>query len=90
MERSRELMLKTDTLVDIVGWVGAVALLTAYIFVSTRRMEGNSTSYQLLNLGGSGFLMANSFFYGAYPSSVVNIVWISIAIFTMVRKRLAR
>jgi hypothetical protein len=53
-------------------------------------MEGDSTSYQLLNLGGSGFLMANSFFYGAYPSSVVNIVWISIAIFTMVRKRLAR
>ena len=80
-------MIKTNTLIDIVGWIGATALLLAYIFVSTRRTEGDSASYQLLNLGGSAFLMANSFFYGAYPSSVVNIVWISIAIFTMVRKR---
>jgi len=80
-------MVKTNTLIDIVGWVGAVALLTAYIFVSTRRMEGDSASYQLLNLGGSGFLMVNSFFYGAYPSSIVNIVWISIAIFALFKKK---
>jgi hypothetical protein len=80
-------MPKTNTLIDIVGWVGAVALLMAYTFVSTRRMEGDSAPYQLLNLGGSAFLMVNSFFYGAYPSSIVNIVWISIAMFTMLRKR---
>ena len=80
-------MPRTNTLIDIVGWVGAVALLMAYIFISTRRMEGDSASYQLLNLGGSALLMVNSFFYGAYPSSIVNIVWISIAMFTMFRKR---
>ena len=80
-------MPKTNTLIDIVGWVGAVALLMAYTFISTRRMEGDSASYQLLNLGGSAFLMVNSFFYGAYPSSIVNIVWISIAVFTLSRKK---
>ena len=80
-------MVKTNTLIDIVGWVGAIALLLAYTFISSRRMEGDSASYQLLNLGGSAFLMVNSFFYGAYPSSIVNIVWISIAVFTMVRKK---
>ena len=83
-------MLKTNTLIDIVGWLGAVGLLMAYIFVSTRRMEGDSASYQLLNLGGSAFLMVNSFFYGAYPSAIVNIVWISIAFLTMVRKKFRR
>ena len=87
MNRSRELMVKTNTLIDIVGWVGAIALLLAYTFISSRRMEGDSASYQLLNLGGSAFLMVNSFFYGAYPSSIVNIVWIIIAVFTMVRKK---
>jgi hypothetical protein len=81
-------MPKTNTLIDIIGWIGAVALLMAYIFVSTRRMEGDSASYQLLNLGGSAFLMVNSFFYGAYPSSIVNIVWISIALFALFRKKL--
>ena len=80
-------MIKTNTLIDIIGWIGAVVLLMAYTFVSTKKMEGDSAPYQLLNLGGSAFLMANSFFYGAYPSSVVNIVWISIAVFTMVRKK---
>jgi len=60
----------------------------AYTFVSTRRMEGDSASYQLLNLGGSGFLMVNSFFYGAYPSSIVNIVWVSIAPFALINKKL--
>jgi hypothetical protein len=80
-------MVRTNPLIDIVGWVGAVALLMAYIFVSTRRMEGDSASYQLFNLGGSAFLMVNSFFYGAYPSSVVNIVWISIAVFTLFRRK---
>ncbi|MGQ9645838.1 MAG: CBU_0592 family membrane protein [Thermodesulfobacteriota bacterium] len=83
-------MLKTNTLIDIVGWIGAAALLMAYAFVSTRKMEGDSVSYQLLNLGGSVFLMANSYFYGAYPSSMVNIVWISIAVFIMVRKKLKK
>lgn len=80
-------MPKTNTLIDIVGWVGAVALLLAYTFISTRKMEGDSASYQLLNLGGSAFLMVNSFFYGAYPSSIVNIVWIGIAIFALFRKK---
>jgi hypothetical protein len=78
---------KMNTLIDIVGWIGAVGLLLAYIFVSTKRIEGDSASYQLLNLGGSAFLMVNSFFYGAYPSSIVNIVWISIAMFTLFRKK---
>lgn len=80
-------MPRTNTLIDIVGWVGAVALLLAYTFISTRKMEGDSASYQLLNLGGSAFLMVNSFFYGAYPSSIVNIVWIGIAIFALFRKK---
>jgi hypothetical protein len=80
-------MAKINPLIDIVGWVGAVALLMAYTFVSTRKMEGDSASYQLLNLGGSAFLMVNSFFYGAYPSSIVNIVWISIALFALFKKK---
>ena len=83
-------MPRTNTLIDIVGWIGAVALLLAYTFISTRRLEGDSASYQLLNLGGSAFLMVNSFFYGAYPSSIVNIVWISIAMFTLFAKKFKR
>ena len=79
--------MKHNPLIDIVGWVGAAVLLLAYGLVSTRKTEGDSRFYQLLNLAGSALLMMNSFYYGAYPSSGVNIVWIAIAIFTLMRKK---
>ncbi len=80
----------TRLLIDAVGWAGAITLLVAYGLVSARRMEGDSPVYQLLNLVGGSFLVVNTFFYGAFPSTLVNLVWIAIAIGTMARKGLAR
>jgi hypothetical protein len=79
-------MTRHNLLIDITGWVGAILLLLAYGLVSTRKTEGDSVGYQILNLAGSAFLMVNSFFYGAYPSSGVNSVWIGIALYTLLRK----
>ncbi len=79
--------MKHNILIDIVGWVGAIVLLLAYGLVSTRKTEGDSLSYQRLNLVGSALLMTNSFYYGAYPSSGVNIVWIGIALFALMRRK---
>ncbi len=79
-----------NLLIDITGWVGAVALLAAYGLVSAKRLEGNSIRYQLLNLLGGGLLILNSFYYGAYPSVGVNVVWIAIAILTLLGRRRAR
>ena len=75
-------------LLDILGWLGAATLLAAYAMVSTRRWAGDSVPYQLFNLGGSVLLMANTLYYGAYPSAFVNVFWIGIALFTL-RKPLA-
>jgi hypothetical protein len=75
---------------DAIGWVGAAALLVAYAMVSSRKWEGHSSPFQLLNIGGSALLAANTIFYGAYPSTVVNLVWAAIAIFTITaRKRIS-
>jgi hypothetical protein len=73
-------------LVNIFGWSGVVALLAAYLFVSTRKLEGDSIPYQALNLGGSALLIVNSFYFGALPSVGVNAVWICIALFALIRK----
>jgi hypothetical protein len=52
-------------------------------------LEGNSAAYQLLNIGGSLLLAANTIFYGSYPSTFVNLIWAGIAVFSiMTRKRL--
>ena len=68
---------------DAIGWVGAAALLVAYAMVSSRKWEGHSWAFQLLNIGGSVLLAANTIFYGAYPSTFVNVIWAAIAMFTI-------
>ena len=73
------------TLVNVIGWAGSVAVLAAYLLVSTNRLKGDSVPYQLLNLFGSVFLMINTIYVGAYPSSFVNLVWLFIAIFAIAR-----
>jgi len=75
---------------DTVGWLGAAALLVAYAMVSSRKLEGHSAAFQLLNVGGSLLLAANTIFYGSYPSTFVNLIWAAIAIFAIAtRKRVS-
>jgi hypothetical protein len=72
---------------DAIGWTGAALLLVAYAMVSSKKLEVDSTAYQLLNIIGSVFLVANTIFYRAYPSSFVNVIWAGIAIFSIATKR---
>ena len=74
---------------DAIGWLGAAFLLVAYAMISSKKLEADSTTYQLLNIIGSVFLVANTIFYRAYPSSFVNVIWAMIAILSITtRKRL--
>jgi hypothetical protein len=75
-------------LLDIAGWLAAVLLLAAYWLISNKRVAGDSVGYQSLNIVGSILLMANTAYYGAYPSAFVNLVWLGIAVYAL-RGRLA-
>lgn len=72
--------------IDIAGWVGVVLVLAAYGLVSARLLEGDSLLYQALNIGGAALLIANSFYYRAMPSVAVNVIWIGIGVYALVRK----
>ena len=65
---------------DVLGWVGAFLLLLAYAAVSFGKLRADSAAYQFLNIVASVLLLANTLFYGAFPSSFVNGVWTVIAI----------
>lgn len=79
--------MKINIIIDIAGWIGVASLLIAYALVSIRRLAGDSTTFQLLNLAGSVLLSINSFFYGAYPSVGINIAWITIALYALFWKK---
>ncbi len=70
--------------IDVLGWMGALLILTAYALISSKKVEGNSLSYQMLNIWASIFLTINTAYYGAIPSTLVNIIWAIIAGFAIV------
>ena len=72
---------------EAVGWVGAALVLVAYALVSTGKAEASSTYYQTLNIAGALGLVANSSWNGAIPSAVVNVIWIGIGVYGVVRAR---
>jgi hypothetical protein len=74
-------------LVDLIGWIGAGALLLAYAMVSFKRLRADSGRYQLLNALGSCCLIVNTTYYRAYPSAFVNVIWILIAILASISAR---
>jgi len=69
----------TQFLIDAIGWVGSVEVILAYGLISYHRVTAKSLMYQLLNLSGGFFLIINTYYYGAYPSAIVNVVWLIIA-----------
>lgn len=77
-------------MMDLIGWLGAALVLSAYFLVSTQRLDGDSAPFQWLNLAGGVGLLVNTLYYRAFPSSLVNIVWIIIAVATLLRAANAR
>jgi hypothetical protein len=67
-------------LIDILGWIGSVEVIAAYGLNSFQKLKSDSAWFQLLNLTGGIFLIINTVYYGAYPSTFINVVWVLIAI----------
>jgi hypothetical protein len=66
-------------LIETFGWLGSALLILAYLFNSFNYLATQSMWYQGMNLIGGALLIINTIFLGAYPSSVLNIVWVIIA-----------
>lgn len=69
-----------DLWVHIIGWLGGILVVIAYLLNTTGKLKASDFSYQTLNLVGSIALIINTFIVGAYPSAAVNVIWVAIAI----------
>lgn len=72
-------------LIDIIGWIGAAEVIAAYALNSYGELTADSVLFQLLNLTGAIFLIANTWYNRAYPSMVINIIWTVIAIVALIK-----
>lgn len=51
------------TIMDILGWLGAVLYLVAYGLVSAKKVESDSWTYQGLNIVAGTMLIINTYYF---------------------------
>jgi uncharacterized membrane protein len=75
----------TDLIIEVVGWIGMILVLLAYLLITMKKVKRDSIVYHGMNLVGALMLGINTFINGAYPSTALNTIWIIIAIYGLVQ-----
>ena len=76
--------------IEIAGWIAAVLILTAYGLLSAGKLTGKSVSYQVMNIVGAIGFVINTGYNGAIPSAVLNVIWVGIGVWALVKIRMSR
>jgi hypothetical protein len=61
--------------IELIGWISALLILGSYILVSSGKLTGQSRLYQWMNVVGAAGFVVNTWWHGALPSAVLNVVW---------------
>lgn len=69
---------------DIIGWIGMILVLVAYILLSTNKIK-NGLLYQFLNLIAAIFMAIGLFPKNAWFSFALQVIWGIVAIISIVR-----
>ena len=72
---------------ECLGWLGAGAVLLAYGLLTVGRLREAGRWYLVLNLAGSVGLAVNGLVHEAWPSVVLNVLWLAIAVYGEQRLR---
>jgi len=73
-----------NILIEIIGWLGMILILTAYWLISSRRVEAKSIFYRMLNFLGAIGIVINAFYHKAFPPLALNTVWAAIALWAII------
>ena len=75
----------TETLNELIGWAGASAFVIAYFLLSIKVLSSDKILYHILNATGGILMSVSTFNLMDRPAFFVNIVWMGIAVFSMIR-----
>ena len=73
--------------IEIAGWLGATLIVGAYALLSAGKVRGDSLTYQVMNIVGAAGFVVNSGWNGAFPSAALNVVWIGIGAYALLKRR---
>lgn len=69
-----------NTLIEVYGWYGAVAIVLSYALVTSHKISSDSVLFHGLNLTGSIAIVLVSFKHQAYQPMTLNIFRCLVAI----------
>jgi len=70
---------------EAIGWYGLAAVLAGYFLNSFGYIQSNGFTYLLLNLTGGAAIALISYQKRAFQPMVLNIVWLVIALFGLLK-----
>jgi hypothetical protein len=73
--------------VEVVGLIGATLIIAAYALLSAGKLKGDSPTYHLMNIFGAIGFVVNSGWNGALPSAALNVVWLGIGGYALIKRR---
>ena len=76
-----------EIFVETIGWIASILIVGAFALNSFGKIPATSKWYQLANLVGGIFFIVNTVYHKAYPSAVVNVVWVIIAVSALIKLR---
>jgi hypothetical protein len=76
-----------NIIIEVMGWISSILIVGAYFFNIQGKLASDDKRYILANLiGGIGFIV-NTIYHHAYPSAMVNVVWVIIAIGALLKRK---
>lgn len=78
--------MKSETIVEIIGWIGVIFYVFAYLLLSIGKLRADSYLFHTLNILGAIGLITDAGYYGDQPNLVVNVIWFAIGLFAIVRR----
>jgi hypothetical protein len=73
-------MSSLEIFIETIGWIASVLIVGSYALNLWGKIEANSKLYVWANIVGGLFFVINTYYHHAYPSTVVNFIWVIIAI----------
>lgn len=76
-----------NLLIEIIGWIGSICIVGVYFLNIRGKIAATSPVYIWGNLIGGFCFIINTYYHHAYPSVAVNVVWVAIAVSSLLKKR---
>jgi hypothetical protein len=75
---------------DLVGFAGTALIVAAYFTNQQRWLSSQDWRFPFLNLVGSSLILVSLYFEWNFPSVVIELVWVAISAWGLVRSLVER